>query len=361
MDVGARPLHRWTECQLGDRSCEFFPVMRMDETGRQPRVPATLSYELSALLHPLDLKRCDILESHRIEHLLIRGGNKPVNLFLHQNMAVIRQDAADIRWRYFPGFYKRLEKRVLKKASSVYCVREEAVTRYKTENPSLSDKFKFQSTWMDPEIFYPVEEFERIALRERLGGELGIPADKKWLVAVGRLDYQKAPLLMVRALAKAISSRPDVHLIWIGEGVLRDNMLKEISASGLVDNVTLAGLLDPEQVADINRAADIFVMSSAYEGMPIALIEAMACGLPVVTTDVGEVRRLVSSGINGEICPADDAGELALALIRCIDSCQQYRGGASIETASRYTPKCVLGPVYANYRRLVSQEKASDR
>jgi len=232
-DVVARPVRRWTECRLGNRTCEFFPVMRMSGSGRQPRIPATVSYELSALLHRPDFERCDILESHRIEHLLTRGGGKPVNLFLHQDMAVLKQSGADIRWRYLPDFYRWLEKRVLYKTSSVFCVREEVVNSYKKAHPDISEKFSFQSTWMDPGIFFPVEVSERADLRNQLSQELMIPEDRKWLVAVGRLDHQKDPLLMVRALSKVVKSRSDIHLIWIGEGVLRDEMLKEINASGL--------------------------------------------------------------------------------------------------------------------------------
>jgi len=361
MDTVARPVRSWTKCQLGDRFCEFFPVIQMNGSGRQSRIPVTVSYELSAMAHRPDFGRCDILEAHRIEHLLIRGGNKPVNLFLHQDMAVLKQGGADIRWRYLPDLYRWLEKRVLCKASSVYCVREEAVNSYRKANPSISNKFKFQSTWMDPEIFYPVEVSEREELRYRLSKDLNIPGDRRWLVAVGRLDHQKDPLLMVRAVAKVIKSRPDIHLIWVGEGVLKDDVLKEINALGLTSNVTLAGLLKPEQVANMNRAANMFVMSSAYEGMPIALIEAMACGLPAVTTDVGEVRRLVSVGHTGEICPTADAEALASALIRGLDSSERYRGMPCIETASRYTPQNVLGPVYANYRKLVGRAEASGR
>jgi len=150
-------------------------------------------------------------------------------------------------------------------------------------------------------------------------------------------------------------------LVWVGEGVLRDEVLKEINTSGLAGNVTLAGLLKPEEVANMNRAANMFVMSSAYEGMPIALIEAMACGLPVVTTDVGEVRRLVSVGHNGEICPAGNAEKLASALLRGIDASERYGGTPCIETASRFTPQNVLGPVYANYRKLAGRAEESGR
>jgi glycosyltransferase involved in cell wall biosynthesis len=316
-------------------------------------------YELSAFFGLPKLSGCDILESHRIEHLLFRGGGRPINVFLHQNMAVLEQGSADIRWRLMPKLYRRLEKRVLYKASSVYCVREDAVNSYKGAYPSISNKFSFQSTWMDPDLFYPVALSERVGLRGRLSRQLMIPAGRKWMVAVGRLDHQKDPLMMIRALETVIQRHPDVHLIWVGEGVLRDQVLRESNARSLSGNVTLAGLLKPEEVGDVHRAADMFVMSSAYEGMPIALIEAMACGLPVVTTSVGEVRRLVTPGYNGEVCPAGDAVALAEAIIKGLDAIERYSGIPCTESANRYTPQKVLEPVYANYRQMAGRIKES--
>ena len=354
-DAETRPVRRWSDCVLGTRACKFFPVMKMSGSGRQPRIPATLTYELSSILLRLpELGDCDILESHRIEHFLLRGARKPVNLFLHQNMAVLKQGGSDIRWRIVPELYRLLEKKVLYKASSVHCVREDAVNSYKGAFPSIGDKFRFQSTWMDPDIFYPVESSERAELRARLSRELLIPDNRKWLVAVGRLDYQKDPLLMMKALQTAVRRQPEIHLIWVGDGVLRDDVLKVAHETGLSGSITLTGLLNPDQVADVNRAADMFVMSSAYEGMPIALIEAMACGLPVVTTCVGEVRRLVNPGYNGEVCAAGDAIALAAAIERGVRALGRYSGDPCIESANRYTPQKVLEPVYANYRRLAA-------
>ena len=101
-------------------------------------------------------------------------------------------------------------------------------------------------------------------------------------------------------------------------------------------------------------------MSSAYEGMPIALIEAMACGLPVAATDVGEVRRLVVSGRNGEIAGAGDAEGLAAAISRGITHFRAYGGAPCIEAASQFTPQRVLGPVYENYGKLAAEGKRSE-
>jgi len=354
-DIAARPIRRWAKCQLGNRSFDFFPVMRMDGSGRQPRIPATLVYEFAALVGRPDYKRCDILESHRIEHVLLRRTCLPINLFLHQDMSVLALSSSDIRWRVVPGLYPVLERRALYRASSVFCVRAGAVENYKRAYPSIGDKVRFQSTWMDPEIFYPATASERMELRERLSRELLAPHDRRWLVAVGRLDHQKDPLLMVRALERVVKNHPNTHLIWVGEGVLKEQVRKEANTFTLAGNITLAGLLRPEQVARVLKAADLFVMSSAYEGMPIALIEAMGCGLPVVTTDVGEVRRLVVPGYNGEICPVDDVDALAAAIEKASGAIEQYAGAPCVEFASKYTPQNVLGSVYDNYRKLVGK------
>lgn len=352
-DPVARPVRQWVSFELGGKECRLFPVIQIDGSGCQPRIPATITYEVSFLLHAPDLSECDVLESHRIEHFILRGADQPVNLFLHQDMAVLEQGRADIRWRLMPALYRKLEMRVLHKTSSIYCVRENAVNGYKTRYPFMTERFNFQSTWMDPEIFYPPGESERPLLRQRLGRELGVPTEPRWLIAVGRLDYQKDPLLMVRAFSEVEKEFPDIHLVWVGAGVLKDEVMNEIRALGLSDKMTLAGLLRPDEVADLHRAGDMFVMSSAYEGMPIALIEAMACGLPAVTTDVGEVRRVVSPGCNGEICVPGDASEMAQAMLRGLRSLEAYRGRPCVESAARYTPQKVLQPVYANYRELV--------
>ena len=112
------------------------------------------------------------------------------------------------------------------------------------------------------------------------------------------------------------------------------------------------GVLPPAAVAEHLNAADLFVLSSAYEGMPISVLEALGCGLPVCATDVGEVRRVVASGINGEIVAERTPQALARSIQQCLANLDRYRGPPAIDAARPFVPSNVLRPIYENYLRL---------
>lgn len=361
-NISERPLFQWTVCSLDGKTFSYYPIIRLDERGNRSLIPATLRYELSALRHIPDLAECRVLESHRIEHFLLRRlGTSRINLFLHQNMQVLRDKQSDIRWRYLPGLYYLLEKRVLHRVASIFAVREDAVADYRSRHPDIAQRFNFQPTWMDPDIFYPAGLEKRNQLRDSVCTRYSIPKDGKLLVAVGRLDHQKNPFLMLRALSLVLDKHPNARLVWIGDGVLYSDALRIAKELDIAERVVLAGLLKPQEVANIHRAADLFVMSSAYEGMPIALIEALGCGLPAVTTDVGEIRRLIDPGINGEICLDQTPTRLAESIVRYLDRQEQYRGEQCIRRAQQYTPKRVLEPLYENYRALAVNSNAGNK
>ena len=131
---------------------------------------------------------------------------------------------------------------------------------------------------------------ERLALRQRCG----LDSKARIIVTVGRIDTQKNPHLLLDAFTLLTKTRNDVALGFIGDGVMRQTLEARVDELGLGGKVYFFGLRPPSEIAGILRAADIFALSSSYEGMPMALLEGLGSGLPVVTTDVGEVRKVVS-------------------------------------------------------------------
>jgi glycosyltransferase involved in cell wall biosynthesis len=102
----------------------------------------------------------------------------------------------------------------------------------------------------------------------------------------------------------------------IGDGPEHQRLLYTIQDLGLEGSVRLRGRLSPTGVRQRLQAADAFLLSSLSEGLSNAALEAMACGLPVVTTDCGGMREAITDGIEGLITPVRDAAALALALER---------------------------------------------
>ena len=121
-----------------------------------------------------------------------------------------------------------------------------------------------------------------------------------------------APVKRVDLLLGAVAKVPGVTLTIAGDGPLRDAVRRRIDALGLAERVTMQGsVADP---APVLRHADLFVLTSAAENCPLSLLQAMASGLPVVTTAVGGVPEVVRDGVDGLLCPADDEGALVAAL-----------------------------------------------
>jgi len=114
--------------------------------------------------------------------------------------------------------------------------------------------------------------------------------------------------------------------------------------------VHFLGVRPPPEIAEILRAADLYVLCSAYEGMPIAMLEALATGLPVVSTEVGEVRLVIQEGSNGRISEAREPKAFAGAILRGLSDADAFRGAACEQAVSRYHPEPVLENIFANHR-----------
>jgi glycosyltransferase involved in cell wall biosynthesis len=146
--------------------------------------------------------------------------------------------------------------------------------------------------------------------REEARSLLGLPRDVKVIGTAARLDAQKSPLDMVKAIAAL--ERPDVYLVWIGDGNLRRKTERLIDRKGLRDRCMLLG--DRSDVSCLLPAFDVFAMSSLYEGLPCAVVEAMTCGIPVVATAVNSVPEIVVSGKTGLLARPGDPASLSQAL-----------------------------------------------
>jgi glycosyltransferase involved in cell wall biosynthesis len=139
---------------------------------------------------------------------------------------------------------------------------------------------------------------------------MGVPTDSRVLGTVGRLDYQKAPHDFL-AVLKAIQD-PALRGVWVGGGPLYERIRAAADANGLADRLVLMG--ERDDVAKLLPGFDIFVLTSLYEGIPCALIEAMMCGIPVVATAVNSVHEVVIPGRTGLLARPADPHSVARAI-----------------------------------------------
>ncbi|MDP1643971.1 MAG: glycosyltransferase [Thiobacillus sp.] len=208
-----------------------------------------------------------------------------------------------------PALRPRLS-RTLEAAARVFSV-SDSLRRLAIELGAAMDKTEVVGNGVDMECFHPVD---RIAARSRYG----LPENARVLVSVGALVERKGMHRVIDCLPALIKRHPDLHYVIVGggspEGDIRAELDAQVARLGLGDRVHFLGTLPPDELKWALSASDVFVLATRNEGWANVFLEAMACGLPVVTTDVGGNAEVVCRDELGSIVPFGDAAALQQAL-----------------------------------------------
>lgn len=142
---------------------------------------------------------------------------------------------------------------------------------------------------------------------------VGVPPEAPLVGQVGRLSAEKGPDVFVRAALAAHAVMPDVHFVLIGEGPLRTELEQTVARLGLTDRLHFAGL--QSDMANMYAELDMVVSASRSEAMPLAVLEAMSSGVPVIVTRVGGLPDLVQHGLSGWLVGDGDYDAMAAQLV----------------------------------------------
>lgn len=183
---------------------------------------------------------------------------------------------------------------------------------------------------------------------------LGLPDDAIVVITVANLRPEKDYRNLLRAAAIAIERDPRVHLIAVGQGPLEAQIAEEHRRLGLANRVQLLGYRT--DVPQLLAASDIFVLASRTEGLPVAIMEAMAQGLPVVATAVGGVPEAVIDGRTGRLVPPGDSTALANALLELAADGGLRRdwGTNALEESTRFDITTAVARQQEEYLALVA-------
>lgn len=154
--------------------------------------------------------------------------------------------------------------------------------------------------------------------RERLRKELGLE-EKKIILHIGRFTPQKNHAYILRIFKEIAHKEPSAHLLLVGAGELFEEVRSSIAASGLSERVTMLGRR--EDIPELLSAADLFLFPSLYEGLSVALVEAQADGLPVLTTTNLSPETIFSSSLL-QLSTSEEPGLWADEALRLIAECQ---------------------------------------
>ncbi|MFH2052577.1 MAG: glycosyltransferase [bacterium] len=188
-------------------------------------------------------------------------------------------------------------------------------------------------------------------IRTRIRAEFGLNEEAVVIGSVGRVVDAKAYPVLVEAMALLRDRFPGLFWLQVGDGPEREDLVRAIKVRGLSDRIITAG--NRRDVNDILHALDVWVMSSRREGLPVALLEAMAAELPIVATDVGGIPDAVTNGSSARLVPAEDPAALAGAIAEVIEHpelAQRLAAKARADVEARYGNREVALRIEAIYR-----------
>ncbi len=256
----------------------------------------------------------------------------------------IKARGADIHYWGAKGYARRAMREAAASGAGLLAVCE----RLARDMAALGlprERITLHYTGLDRDLFRPLDHTR---LRDRLGTELGIALgeDAPLLASVGALIDRKGQAFVIRALAEIANAR----LLLVGTGPDEAALRTLASERGVADRVHFLGSVDHMLLPVILSAADVMVLPSASEGLANAWVEALACGTPLVITDAGGAREVVTHPDAGAIVERD-AGAIAAAVRRILADPPAPHAAAAL--AARFDWRVNAAELAAHYERLV--------
>jgi len=197
---------------------------------------------------------------------------------------------------------------------------------------------------VDTERFFPNPE-----IKEEIRKKLGLKKGSFCIGTVGSLRPVKNQSLLVHACKPILPRFDQIEVLIVGEGPLKSQLIQEVKTLGLSEKIHFAG--GRPNIPEILNALDIFVLPSRSEGMPNAVLEAMACGVPAIATSVGGTAEIIEDGKNGILIASEDELHLTRALTELIQN-HEKRHTIGIEGRGRVLSHFSLKKMVSEYQVL---------
>ncbi|HUG49091.1 MAG TPA: glycosyltransferase family 4 protein [Candidatus Limnocylindria bacterium] len=350
----------WREITLAGRGVRFLPVARMPQARRSGRLPTKARIVAGMLRH-----RARIATAGRVAQihapamdLSLLGRQVPTVRVVHNAPRDLATNRGESAWRRFAVGLYLAERLTFRRSSLVYFVNQKTYDEYAEAMTASASSMRYLPNFVDTSSFLPRFGEERSALRKELGNVVGVDPGAPWLLFAGRLDPQKDPLLALRSFVAAIQSDPtsQARLLIAGDGTLRVVSERAVTEAGIVDRVAFTGTLPQETLAKLMSVADAFLLTSSFEAGPTVAYEALASGLPVVSTAVGEVPRLVRHGETGWLVGSADPAQLGAGILWALSRDRAVAAEACARSMAPYHLETVLKAFYDEHRRLALGE-----
>jgi glycosyltransferase involved in cell wall biosynthesis len=270
--------------------------------------------------NPLSIyKLYNLLKIHKFDiihtHAYSAGTIGRISAFLAGVPVIISHNHSV--YDYYNRYYHFVEWLLSLITDRVICI-SDIVNRFANETQRINAKKLITiHNGMDSE--YAVSEKRISGLRKKLD----IPADHSVICTIAHMEEHKGIKYLLESASLLLQSRNDVSFLIVGEGTLKEDLRKLCVVLKIEKNVIFAG--ERSDIPEILSLSDIFVLPSLREGLPLTILEAMACGKPVIATNVGGIPEVVKDGVSGILVSPKDPEDLHSAMNELLDNREKLK------------------------------------
>lgn len=337
-------ISKWQSKEYAGRKIRFMPLIAIKDDNIRGFIPTSIKYTAALFRRNL---ASDFMHFHRIEpSLMALGWKGEKTLFVHNDIKEQMSSSNNrntILWKYFPASYYAMENVAIQQFDKIYVCNTESLNFYQQKYSAIAPRIAYLKNAVDDEVFYPLVLENKEAKRKQFARQRGLAEATRFVLFAGRLHPQKDPILLIRSFVKL--KIPNIHLLIAGEGELAKEVRAEIASLGLSQRVTMLGIVERQKLAELYRLSSAFILTSVYEGLPIVVLEALACGTPIVTTKAGETPNFITFN-SGVIARNRSSEAIAEALNRVLRYPENYSSEACVRVALPYVAKRVIREVY---------------
>ncbi|GAG56930.1 unnamed protein product [marine sediment metagenome] len=286
-------LLKWQNIIFEGKKIRFIPILNVKDPNTRTLIPLTLKFVINLFLHKGKIDfRNRIIIFHRVEpaYALYSLKEKKI-LFIHGDIRNFINIYCESRWRRIRSLYYFLDRFVIKNMIRIFIVSQKGLEYYRHKFPKYTSRFKFLPTWYDPLIFHKFNNLDRAKILSKYK----ILDKRPIILFVGRLELAKDPILLIDSFYLLTKKFPNSQLIIIGDGTLRQKILKKANFLFGNGNVIFLSKRTQTEIAEIMNVSDLLLLTSRFEGMPSVVLESLACGLPVVSTNTGDSSLVIKN------------------------------------------------------------------
>ncbi|MHA1381218.1 MAG: glycosyltransferase family 4 protein [Candidatus Helarchaeota archaeon] len=346
----------WISINFGGKNIKFYPLFFKRDANRKPLIPLSLRYTFNLMISKFEFKK-GLLFFNRLEPaILFRRIKSPKIVMIHSDVnKQMQRKKSEVLWSKFPKFYYIFEKYIFRHLDVIYTVNCNTFKFYKDRYHIYKHKFKYLPTMLDTDLFYPTNISKYEIRKELLNKNENLYLTKKWILFVGRLQLGKAPFRMIQTFNEYYKRNKDSILLILGNGNLEEKLKNYVRNLGLNHCIRFMGYKSQVELSKYYKAADVLLLTSNFEGMPISVLEALGSGLPVVSTNVGDIKKVVINRFSGEIVNSFSPRDIAKCLRKVLNNRDEYAKENCVTCIKEFNAERILSPFYKSMKDLINK------